>query len=141
MKVFPSRGGFLVRLEMGENVHAALCGLAADHGLRGGALTGIGAVERAELGAYELHERRYVRYRVEETTELVSFTANLALRDGEPFLHAHALLSRPDGTVIGGHLFDATVAITAEFSVTHTDLNLVRVQDEGVGLALLEPGV
>lgn len=48
--------------------------------------------------------------------ELLSLEGNVVPMEGEPVLHLHALLGTPDGHVIGGHLFKATVFSTAEIT-------------------------
>lgn len=48
--------------------------------------------------------------------ELLSLEGNVVPMEGEPVLHLHALLGTPDGHVIGGHLFKATVFSTTEIT-------------------------
>ena len=42
--------------------------------------------------------------------ELVSFEGNITLKDNQPFLHAHVVLSDHDMNTFGGHLFETTIA-------------------------------
>jgi hypothetical protein len=138
MQVFPSKQGYALRLERGEEIHAALGAWAAETGLHGAFVTGLGAVEDVELGFYDLERRVYERRVVRGRFEILSLTGNLSLREGKPFLHAHVALSRDDFTVTGGHLFRAVVTATVEIAVTHADLRLSREPDEDIGLPLLE---
>ena len=140
MRVMESADGVFVRLERGEDVHASLTALAAERGWAGAAVTGIGAVDEVEVGFYHLDRRVYERRPVPGIHELLSLTGNLSVKDGEPFLHAHVVLMDAGFAVHGGHLFRARIAVTGEFSVRQTDLRMVRVPDEGVGLPLLEGG-
>jgi predicted DNA-binding protein with PD1-like motif len=140
MRVMESGDGVFVRLERGEEIHPSLTALAADRGWRGAAVTGIGAVDEVEVGFYHLDRREYERRPVPGILELLSLTGNLSLRDGTPFLHAHVVLMDASFALHGGHLFRARIAVTGEFSVRQTDLRMVRVPDEGVGLPLLEGG-
>lgn len=48
--------------------------------------------------------------------ELLSLEGNVVPMEGEPVLHLHAILGTPDGQVIGGHLFKATVFTTTEIT-------------------------
>ena len=50
----------------------------------------------------------------EEPMELLSTQGNLAPGPNGPFTHIHIVASEDDHTVRGGHLFTATVAVTAE---------------------------
>ncbi len=140
MKVFTGKDGLLVRLFRGEEIHASLTALARERGMRGAVVQGIGAVMDAEVGFYHLDRREYEHRTVDGITELLSLSGNLALRDGAPVLHAHVVLMRPDFSVAGGHLFRAAVAVTGEFALRQTDLDLLRRSDPGLGLPLLESG-
>jgi predicted DNA-binding protein with PD1-like motif len=46
--------------------------------------------------------------------ELLSLEGNVVPMDGEPVLHLHTILGTSYGSVIGGHLFKATVFTTTE---------------------------
>jgi hypothetical protein len=140
MKAFRSKEGYLLRLERGEEIHESFVRFAEEHGLKGGVVQGLGAVENAELGYYDLDRRAYDRREVPERTEILSLNGNLCRRDGKPFLHAHVILMREDGSLVGGHLFRGTVSVTGEFAIGQTDLDLVRLPDPGVGLSLLAEG-
>jgi hypothetical protein len=139
MKVMPGAGGFMVRLQRGEEIHEQLTAFAREQGIRGAAVAGVGALEDVEVGFFNRGARRYDRCLVPEATELLSLTGNLSLKEGAPFLHAHVVLMRSDFSVAGGHLFRGRIAITGEFSVTLTGLSMRREFDDEVGLALLEP--
>ena len=136
--VFESANGFLLRLVRGEEIHQTLTRFAAERGIRGGWVQGIGAVRDVELGYYHLETRRYERRVIEEEMEILSLTGNFSRLKGRPFLHAHVSLMRADFSVAGGHLFRGTVAATGEFSIHQTDLRLERRMDAGIGLPLLE---
>ena len=140
MKVFSAQNGFLVRMERGEEIHESLIGFARERGIEGAAVEGIGAIMNAEIGRYCLDRKEYETRRVDDVTELLSFSGNLCLLDGRPFLHAHVVLMREDFTVAGGHLVRGEIAVTGEFSIRDTDLKLTRRPDPVVGLALLEAG-
>jgi predicted DNA-binding protein with PD1-like motif len=138
MKIFTAGNGYLLRLETGETVHESLIRFAGERGLEGGVISAIGAVRDVELGFYHLDRREYERRSEEGDLEVVSLTGNLSRLEGKPFLHAHAVLSRPDCTVVGGHLFRAVVAATLEVTVILADLKLTRRPDPRVSLSLLE---
>lgn len=140
MKVFPAGEGFLIRLMKGEEIHESLTAYAAEHGITGATVSGIGAVRNVEVGFFDTGTRTYNRQEINENTELLSLTGNLCLRDGRPFLHAHVVLMKSDFSVCGGHLFRGEISVTGEFAVRQADLSLIRSWDETVGLDLLEAG-
>ena len=58
--------------------------------------------------------------------ELLSLEGSVVPMDGAPVIHLHGVLGMPDGSVIGGHLFEARVFSTLELfvaSVEGTDLH------------------
>ncbi|MGQ9478077.1 MAG: PPC domain-containing DNA-binding protein, partial [Candidatus Bipolaricaulia bacterium] len=91
----------IVRLEDGADLLASLASL----GVEAGVVLGIGMVREARLGYWNGSE--YEEHRIEEPAELLSLHCNLSLKEGRPFPHCHAILSRRDGTVVGGHLLGA----------------------------------
>lgn len=98
-----SGNDLIVRLEDGEDLLASLTEL----GIGSGLAWGIGMLRGARLGYWNGSE--YEEHRIEEPTELLSLQCNLSRKEGKPFPHCHAVLSRRDGTVVGGHLLAATV--------------------------------
>ena len=64
------------------------------------------------------------------------------MRDGWPFLHAHATFADKTGACVGGHLVRGVIVFVAEFTIREmTGVELVRTFDEEFGLALWElPG-
>lgn len=141
MKVHREKDGTLVvALERGEPLRERIEALAAKEGIAAARVHGIGAVEGAELGCYVLSERKYLRRTFPGILELVSLEGNLALKDGKPFLHAHATLAGEDFAAFGGHLFDARVGVLVEIFVLPLATPLPRVMCDEVGLAAWEPG-
>ena len=128
----------MVRLDRGEEVISALTELCKNHGIEAGHLSAIGAVRDAELGYYDLASFSYQTRKLPEIYELVSFLGNVALVDGEPFVHAHATLGSPDLSLLGGHLMSATVAVTLEVVLTVFDTRFERALDPEVKLKLLK---
>jgi len=138
MKVFRGNGGYLIRLERGEEVHESLTAWAETAGCEGAVVNGLGAVEDVELGFYHRDRREYERRVEKGPLELLSLTGNLSMVGGRPLLHAHVVLMRDDFSVAGGHLFRARIAVTGEIAVSRTDLRLTRRMNDDVGLPLLE---
>jgi len=131
------RSRYMVRLDRGEEVIQTLSGFVTGEGLRGGDITGIGAVESVVIGYFDLQRREYDRRTLEGELELLSFVGNLAWADGVAVVHAHVTLGGPDFSVVGGHLFSADIAVTGEFYITAFDQDIMRHLDEQTGLKLI----
>ncbi len=102
-----------IRLDKGEELHDSIRRLS-EHGITAAAITsGIGRVRNTSIG-YLDSEGTYQKVIVEEPMELLSMQGNLAPGPDGPFSHVHIVASDDDHVVRGGHLFEATVEITAE---------------------------
>ena len=127
----------VVRLDRGEPVIASLQEYLGRARILGGSVVGLGAIAEAEIGYYDPVRRAYDRSRIPETRELLSLVGSISRLDGRPFLHAHVTLGAPDHSVVGGHLFEARVAITGEFVIQAAAIPSARLPDEETGLRLL----
>lgn len=69
--------------------------------------------------------------------ELLSLIGDIALKDGEPQVHAHLSIGRRDGTAHGGHLLKAHVRPTRELILTESPEHSQKRVDPESGLALI----
>jgi len=127
----------MVRLDRGEPVIASLQEYLGRARILGGSVVGLGAIDEAEIGCYDPVRRVYDRSRIPETRELLSLVGTISRLDGRPFLHAHVTLGAPDHSVVGGHLFEARVAITGEFVIQAAAIPSARLHDEETGMKLM----
>jgi uncharacterized protein len=61
---------------------------------------------------------------------------DVAVSEGKPTLHMHAVLGRSDGTTVGGHLLEGHVRPTLEITLTQSPSHLRKHKDPETGLAL-----
>ncbi|MCI0329861.1 MAG: DNA-binding protein [candidate division Zixibacteria bacterium] len=130
--------GYFLRLEKGEEVLSSIVQFAAKENIRSGAFFGLGAINRFELGYYDLKTRRYEKEKFEEDMEVGNITGNIASLDGKPFVHTHVTVSGKDLKAYTGHLFSAEVALTLEIFVFTSSDEIERKMDAAVGLNLLD---
>jgi len=128
---------FFVYLEKDESIMESLTKFCKDQNIDNGKISGIGAIKKIELGAYDLRNKEYIIHSFEEIWELTSYQGNVMLKDGEPFIHAHINISNHDLEVKGGHLFEATVAAVGEFVLSKINTKGKRVLDPDIGLACM----
>jgi len=126
----------VARLDHGTDIIGQITDLAVEKGIKTGFLSVIGALSRAELGYYDQVSQKYGKIQIEEPVELVSCLGNISLRNGEPFVHAHAALSDRAGRLYGGHLNSGIVFAAELFMQELLGLNLERVPDSITGLNL-----
>lgn len=137
MKHLTKDRSHLFVLDRGEKLIATLTPALELLKLRGGLINGLGALREVQLGYYELHRKDYIRKTFSDDHELISLNGNITLKDGKPFIHVHAALGNADFAVVGGHLFEAVVAVTVEVSVVPFDFAPERMANEVVGLATI----
>ena len=128
---------YILCFDKGDMFLEGLLGFARGEGLSGASFSGLGAFSRGELAFFNRETNEYDPIPVEEQVEVLNITGNIALFEGEPRIHAHATLSRPDGTTLGGHLVDAEVWPTLEITLIETDGTIERKIDEETELALI----
>src|SRR5262245_736177 len=83
---------YLLAIDKGAAVMAGLLAFAKKERLVGWQLSAIGAVSDAVLAFFDRTSKEYKRIPVTEQAEVVSLTGNIALKDGQPFLHVHTVL-------------------------------------------------
>ncbi len=137
MKYTSSEKGYILRLSKGEKIIETLTQFCEDQNIHSGLFHGIGAVENPELGYYHLDRKEYEFRTIEKMLEIVSLTGNVALVDGEPFLHIHTVVSDNTFQTYGGHLKEGTVGATCEIYLTNFGIDIERKFDESTGLKLL----
>ncbi|MDP0501778.1 MAG: DNA-binding protein [Verrucomicrobiota bacterium JB022] len=129
---------YVLVFETGEAVMEKLAAFVAKEGIVSARFHGIGAFSEAGLRFFNTDHLEYIDIPVHEQVELLSLTGTIASRDGKAQLHAHAILGKPDGQCIGGHLKDAVVRPTLEVMVIASPAHLHREFDPRVELPLLQ---
>jgi uncharacterized protein len=82
-------------------------------------------------------KRKYAPIPIDEQAEVLSLLGDIADEDGEPLVHAHAVLGLRDGTTRGGHLLEAHARPTLEVLLTESPEFLERRHDPATGLSLI----
>jgi uncharacterized protein len=131
---------YVLVLDKGDEAVSSIEGFAQGHGITAAQLTGIGAFSDAVLGFFEWEKKDYRKIPVKEQVEVVSLLGDVALGpDGKPSLHPHVVISRSDGSALGGHLLAAHVRPTLEVVLTESPKHLHKRKDRESGLALIVP--
>jgi predicted DNA-binding protein with PD1-like motif len=108
-----------------------------DAGINAAWVTVVGAVKRSAYAYYNQTIKQYKEMASPRHHELSGFVGNISLRDGKPFLHAHATFADINGECVAGHLLKGCVVWVAEVEIRElTGVELVRQHDEITGLAL-----
>src|SRR6266516_2495308 len=123
----------VVKLSDGDDLFPSLEAAARKHQIESGSvLWGIGMLQDFEIGYFG--PKGYEKAAFRDRHELLGLHGSIAMR-GDPKLHLHIALGRPDHTVIGGHLFRAKTAVVNELQIERFDsIRLDRRLNEKTGL-------
>lgn len=133
----PGERTFAVVFETGDEFIAGLTGFAKENNLAASHFTAIGTFRDARLAYFQIEEKEYKPIPVNEQVEVLALIGNITLYDGEPKVHAHVVVGRPDGTVLGGHILEAHVRPTLEVMIVETASHLQRTFNPEIGLPLI----
>jgi predicted DNA-binding protein with PD1-like motif len=117
--------GYAVVLEAGEEIVTSLQAFARQHGVRAGAITGIGAVGNCELGFFIRATKTYIRRTFEGEHEIGVLLGNFSELEGRPFPHCHVVIAGEDLAAHTGHLFAGEVTVTCEIHIV-TDPGVIE---------------
>ncbi|HLR21006.1 MAG TPA: PPC domain-containing DNA-binding protein [Tissierellaceae bacterium] len=129
---------YIVRLEKGEEIVESLTSLARKEKIRLGKVSGIGAVNKAEIGLFSPEIKRYDSKEFNEDLEIISLEGNISEMDNETYIHLHIALGDKDMKVHGGHLNSAYISVTGEFIIDIIDGKVDRELDKEIGVNFLK---
>jgi predicted DNA-binding protein with PD1-like motif len=125
--------------QTGDEVVSTLEAFAREHEITAARFTAIGAFSEAKLGYFDWERKEYEEVPLAEQVEVLTLAGDVALKDGEPSVHAHVVLGKRDATAHGGHLLEARVRPTLELVLVESPAHLRKEHDPETGLALIAP--
>jgi len=126
----------IIRLKYDTDVVQSITEIAKNKGIEAGSFTAIGALKHARLGYYDQENHEYREMKIDSPHEMAGCVGNVSLKDGEPFVHAHVVLSDEKGNTRAGHLLEGIV-FAAEVHLSQLEgPKLERKYDEVTGLSL-----
>jgi uncharacterized protein len=130
---------FVLVFETNDELARGLKEFASEQKLASASLKAIGALSSVKLGWLNWETKQYVpSVSLDEQVELLSLIGDVALKDGEPQVHAHAVIGKRDGTAHGGHLLQAHIRPTCEVVLTESPAHLKKEFDPTAGIALVK---
>ena len=87
------------------------------------------------MGYFDWQSKDYRKIPVREQVEVLSLVGDVAQQDGEPKVHAHAVVGRFDGLTRGGHLLEGHVRPTLEVMLVESPASAQRARS-GIGAGL-----
>jgi predicted DNA-binding protein with PD1-like motif len=139
VKDTPEEKVYAVIFYKGDDAMSGLTDFAIQNHIDDAHFTGIGAVKAATLAWLDPAAKVYHRIPVTEQVEVLSLIGDMSTFNGKPIVHMHAVLGKPDGTTIGGHVFELDVNPTLEVIVTVNTVPLKRKPDDASGMKVIDP--
>ncbi|MEO8251352.1 MAG: DUF296 domain-containing protein [Chloroflexota bacterium] len=125
------------RMATGDDLVQEIERLCTEMEIRAAWVTVVGAVRHASFAYYDEEDHRYLELESNEHHEISGFVGNISIRDGLPFLHAHATFCSQNGSAVGGHLLPGCEVFVGEVTIREMKgVDLVRTPDEVTGLSL-----
>ena len=129
---------FLVRAEHNSDLVQFVTELAEKEGIIVAAFTAIGALKRAKLEFYDQEKHEYQEITLDSPQEIASCIGNISVKDGKPFVHAHAVLADKNGNTKAGHLLEGIVFAAEVHLRELKGAKLERKYDKVTDLSLWE---
>jgi predicted DNA-binding protein with PD1-like motif len=139
VKDAPEEKVYAVIFSKGDDAMSGLTDFAIQNHIEDAHFTAIGAVSGATLAWLDPAAKVYHRIAVNEQVEVLSLIGDMSTFNGKPIVHMHAVLGKPDGSTIGGHVFELDVNPTLEVMVTVNTVPLKRKPDEASGMKVIDP--
>jgi predicted DNA-binding protein with PD1-like motif len=125
---------FVLRLCKGEEIIASISNFCKSKNLKSGTISGIGAVNYAKVGIYNLETKKYESSEFNKPMEICSLIGNISCKDNEPYLHIHISLSDTSSNIFGGHLNSAIISVTGEFFISCYEETIEREMNDETGI-------
>jgi predicted DNA-binding protein with PD1-like motif/type 1 glutamine amidotransferase len=119
------RGGRTYRINMikGDEIMSGLTDFAEKYHIKNGHFVAVGAINKGLFGWSDV-ERGLGQKKIElnQEAEIVSLIGSISMDgQGRSTVHGHGTVALSDGSVRGGHWFEAHVSIIAEVFVTEEE--------------------
>jgi predicted DNA-binding protein with PD1-like motif len=127
---------FLVRAKHDSDIIKFVTELAKKNAITNATFTAIGALKNAKLGFYDQETREYLETQLSTPQEIAACVGNISTKEGDPFVHAHAVLADRNGNTNAGHLLEGKVFAAEVHLIELVGEKLVRKHDSVTGLSL-----
>lgn len=124
----------LVRLDKGDEIVKNLIEVSKKEGVTLASVSGIGATDDFEVGVFDLKRSDYEHFRFGGNHEIVSLVGNITAKEGASYIHLHITCAGEGGKIVGGHLFEGKISLTAEIFLYKRAGRAERLRDETLGI-------
>ncbi len=130
---------YAIIFHKGDEVLSGLTDFAIAHKISDAHFTAIGASSGATVAWLNLPKKMYRPITVNQQVEVLSLIGDIAMFNGVPIVHMHAVLGKPDGSTVGGHVLELNTDPTIEVFLTADSTVLQKKPDEASGMKFIDP--
>ena len=114
---------YRVRMTKGDEIMSGLTEFAEKYKIRNGHFTALGAINKGLFGWTDVESGKgQKRIELSQEAEIVSLMGSISVdNQGRSNVHGHGTVALSDGSVRGGHWWEAHVSIIAEVFVTEEE--------------------
>jgi hypothetical protein len=114
---------YKVNFVKGDEIMSGLIDFAEKYHIKNGHFTALGALDKGLFGWSEGEGGRgQKKIELNQEAEIVSFMGSMSMdNQGRTNVHGHGSVALSDGSVKGGHWWEAHVSIVAEVFVTEEE--------------------
>jgi predicted DNA-binding protein with PD1-like motif len=124
----------LIHLENNEDLFNSLKKLCKKYKIKNGfIISGIGQLKNINLAFYKKN-KGYIYKKFNDIHELLHLSGNICCIQNNYEFHIHAILSKKNMNLIGGHLIEGNVEYTNEIVILKTTIDFKRYFDINSGL-------
>jgi hypothetical protein len=115
----PASRTFKITLRKGDEIMSALLEFAQKNHVKEAHFSGIGAIDSGLFGWSDIEKKAEKKIVLDGEAEIVSLIGSITSNaEGKPNVHAHISVALADGSLKGGHLFEARISIVGQIYVT-----------------------
>jgi len=130
---------YAVIFYQGDEAFSGLLEFAEKYQVTSAHFTAIGALDGATLGWFDPQRKMYKKIPILGQHELIGMSGDIALYQGKPVVHTHAVVGGPDGTTRAGHVLAVYASPTLEVMVTVDPVTMQKRFDPATDLTLIDP--
>lgn len=128
----------IVRMDKGEEILEKLKEVCEKENVTLANVNALGAINKFEVGLFDVDERQYHSKVYTGNFEIVSLTGSVTTKEGETYMHIHLSAGDKENEVYGGHLNRAMVSATCEMFINVINGTVEREFSEEIGLNLFK---
>lgn len=129
---------YVLRMDRGEEIVETLKTFCREENITLGWVNGIGAVNQAIVGLFEVASKKYHSTTFKGDYEITSLVGNISTMNNEVYLHLHINLSDIECRTFGGHLNSATISVTGEIIIESIEGSIDREFSKEIGVNLIK---